>query len=71
MTLSADPFGPTRRWKDGDILYAENGFVRIACVVATHPSMVGSMGWEQGVMVDYVSPEVAKLWDDGETGDGK
>lgn len=58
-------FGETRRWKDGDILHAENVFISGAYVVTDDKSKVGSLGFHgpRELCVEYISAEAAKVWD--------
>lgn len=57
-------FGPTRRWRDGDILHAENDFISGAYVVTDDKSKVGELGFHgpRELCVEYISPEAAKVW---------
>ena len=58
-------FGEVRRWKEGDILWAENDIIRMCYVVAENDSMVGHEGWHgpQQIWVEYISPDMAKAWE--------
>lgn len=61
--------GPVRRWKEGDILYAENDFVRMAYVVTDDHEKLS--GWRLGlhpygdteICVGYITHDQAKAWD--------
>jgi len=37
--------GPTRRWVDDGILYAENDFIRLAWAPTDDPNLVGQFTW--------------------------
>jgi hypothetical protein len=58
---------PTRRWKDGDVLWAENDFCRIAYVPTDDPAKLA--GWRMGLhgpeklCVSYITLDQAKLWE--------
>ena len=55
-------YGPPRKWKEGDILYAENEVVRMAYVVTDDLTKLGQMGWHKDICVEYISPETGALW---------
>lgn len=59
------PFGKVRRWKDGDILYAENDAVLMAHVVTDDLTKLGQLAWHgpNKICVEYVSPKTASLWE--------
>lgn len=48
--------GPVRRWLDGDILYAENDFIRLAWACTGDPAKIGRFGWHgpKQIGVEYV-----------------
>lgn len=60
---------PTRRWREGDILFAENDWVLTAVVVTDDPKKLE--GWRMGLhpygedqmCVGYITAEHAKAWD--------
>lgn len=52
-----------RRWRDGDVLWAENGFVTMAYVVTDKLRDVGTLGVHGDLFVEYISAQQAKLWD--------
>ena len=55
---------PPRKWREGDILYAENDWVRMAFVVTDDLTKLGQMGWHNDICVEYISADTAKLWPD-------
>lgn len=57
--------GPVERWKDGDVLFAENDAVTMAYAVTADPQKVGSSGWHgsKEIRVEYITPEAGALWD--------
>lgn len=76
--MDKDPLGlgAVRRWKTGDILWAENELLRMAYVVTDNPTLVGTFAWHphkdgvanNAVGVEYISRETGAAWDDGEEG---
>lgn len=64
----AKAMGPVRRWREGNILFAENDFIRGAYMViddqAKFEGLFG-MGFEgpRQICVEYITAEVGKLWD--------
>jgi hypothetical protein len=61
-------FGPVKRWKVGNVLYAQNDFCKLAYVITDDPLKVGTLGrsdeTENAVIVQFISAEQGKLWDD-------
>lgn len=57
-------FGPVRRWKEGDILYAENDLATMAYVETNDISKVGTGGFHgpKEIWVEYIGPRTAALW---------
>jgi hypothetical protein len=61
-------FGPVRRWKEGDILFAANDLLTMAYVATDDPEKLS--GWATGLhcpdqmCVSYISHEQARAWDD-------
>jgi hypothetical protein len=57
-------FGEVRRWKEGDVLWAENDFIRMAYAVTDDTDLVGSIGLHgpDQLCVEYISPTTAALW---------
>lgn len=60
-----DPFGPVRRWREGDILYAENDWLRMAFVATDDESKWGKPDWygPKQIGIEYIPIETAKRWD--------
>lgn len=61
------PFGPVRRWREGDRYYAENDFVRMVYVVADDPEKAGNFGrlglhGPDQMCVEFVTADVVKNW---------
>jgi hypothetical protein len=44
------------RWWDGEILYVQNNFVRLAYAYTDNPAIVGTYGWcgPQEICVEYI-----------------
>jgi len=59
--MTTDFFGPVRRWKEGDIYFAENDWMRLAWAATDDPKMIGMCGWHgpREIMVEYCSRETA------------
>ena len=57
---------PTRRWKEGEIYYADNGIVRLAYVIDA--DRAGTEGWHgpKKIWVEYRAPD-----DSGQLGQEK
>jgi hypothetical protein len=55
-----------KRWKTGDILWAENDFVRGVYVVASDPRKVGTLGFHgpDEICVEFISEDQGHLWDE-------
>lgn len=58
--------GPVKRWKDGDILHAENDFISGAFVVTDDQSKIGELCFHgpRELCVEYINAKTAKLWDE-------
>jgi hypothetical protein len=60
-------FGPVRRWKDGERLWAENDFATVVSVATDDPAKL--TGWRLGLhgpdqmCVGYITREEAKAWE--------
>lgn len=58
--------GETRRWKDGEILWAENDIMTAAYVATDDEHMIGTVGWHHHgvteIWVEYVSRDHAHSW---------
>lgn len=50
--------GPTRYWKDGDVIYAENDFIRVAYVASDHPS---DIGLHNDMFVTFVNWDIYRM----------
>lgn len=60
--------GVTRRWREGDILFAENDWISGAFVVTDDPEKMRGLGlgWhpykDTQICVEYITAEQAKAW---------
>lgn len=67
-SLFDDMAKPTRRWREGDILFAENDWVKTADVVSDDPKKLGGLGLglhpygDSQMCVGYITAEQAKAW---------
>lgn len=52
-----------RRWKNGEIFYAENDFIRMAYTVTTDQTKLGTIGIQDDIFVEYINEQQAKLWE--------
>jgi hypothetical protein len=67
--MKMSDFGPVRRWREGDVLFAENDWISAAYVATDDPEKL--TGWRMGwhpydgteICVEYITPEQAKAWD--------
>jgi hypothetical protein len=69
MKTLTEFFLPVKRWKEDDILHAENDFCHMAYVVDDEKakSLKTRMGWhpyrDTEMWVEYITTEQGKLWD--------
>lgn len=57
-------FGPVKRWKDGDVLWAENDILLMAYVVTDDFAKVGTIGLHDNrIYVEFINADQAKAWD--------
>lgn len=58
MTAPLD-LGLVRCWLEGDILYAENDFLKLAWAQTNDPEKFGKFGWHgpRQIGVEYVGPD--------------
>lgn len=56
MTKKLD-LGPVKRWRDGDIIFVENDWIRMAYVETDDPSKVGTLGLHgpDRMCVEYIA----------------
>jgi hypothetical protein len=60
-----------RRWKEGDVLFAETYFARMAFVETDDPDKIGTVGWHRAgrddqVHVEYIDAKAAEPWNEPE-----
>ena len=57
-----------RRWKDGDVLFAESVWVRLAFIVSDDPEKIGTKGWhgDPPFCVEYIDAKAAEPWNEPE-----
>lgn len=58
--------GPVRRWKEGNVLFAENDFIKMAYAVTKVPEKIGTLGWygkgQNAICVEFISESVSHAW---------
>lgn len=55
--------GNIKRWKDGDLLWAENDWVKMAYAVSGDPAKIGNIGIVGDTYVEFITEKQARLWD--------
>lgn len=56
-------FGPVKRWKTGNVYWAENDFLKMAYAVTHEPDKLGTVGIQDEIFVEYISETQSRLWD--------
>lgn len=56
-------FGPVKRWKEGDIYFAENSFLRMAYAVTHDRAKLGTVGIVNDIFVELISADQGRRWD--------
>lgn len=52
-----------KRWKEGDIYFAENTFLKMAYAVTHDKAKVGTIGIKDDIFVELISEHQGRLWE--------